>query len=168
MTALKIKPPESNVLHAIALFEGVKGIAAISASIGLLSLTHHDIRALAYALMGHFHLDPEAHYPRMLLEDATWLQNANIRQVILLACAYAAIRFIEAYGLWKDRTWAEWLAACSGAIYLPMEISHMRDHASLANGAVLTFNACIVLYLIMRLWQQRKLKANSLREPVAL
>jgi hypothetical protein len=52
MTALINKPPESKVLHAIALFEGVKGIAAISASIGLLSLTHHDIRALARSHQG--------------------------------------------------------------------------------------------------------------------
>lgn len=158
MTALKIKPPESNVLHAIALFEGVKGIAAISASIGLLSLIHHDIHALAYALIGHFHLDPEAHYPRMLLDDATWLQNANIRQVILFACAYAVIRFVEGYGLWKDRTWAEWLAACSGGVYLPIEIAHMLEHPSVINGFVLIFNFFIVLYMAGRLWQQKKMQ----------
>ena len=162
MTALKIRPQDSNVLHAIALFEGVKGIAAMTASIGLLSLIHHDIHALAYALIGHFHLDPEAHYPRMLLDDATWLQNANIRQVMLFACAYAVIRFVEGYGLWNDRTWAEWLAACSGAVYLPVEIAHMIEHPSVINGVVLIFNFFIVMYMAGRLWQQKKMKAQPL------
>jgi uncharacterized membrane protein (DUF2068 family) len=162
MTALKIRPPESNVVHAIALFEGIKGIAAVSASLGLLSLTHHDVHALAYALIGHFHLDPEAHYPRMLLDDATWLQNANILQVVFFACAYAVIRFVEGYGLWKYHKWAEWLAACSGGVYLPVEIMHMIEYPSVINGSVLIFNFFIVLYMAGRLWKQKKIKARPL------
>jgi len=107
---------EKNILQAIALFEAAKGIAAVAASLGLLTLAHHDIRALAYALIGHLHLDPEAHYPRLLLDEATWLAHADLRQFVMIACGYAAIRFVEGYGLWRDRAWAEWLASCSGAI----------------------------------------------------
>ncbi len=156
-------PPASasKLLHAIALFEGIKGLAAIAAGLGLLSLAHHDIRALAFALIGHFHLDPEAHYPRMLLDEALWLQNANIRQVVSFACAYAAIRFVEGYGLWKDRTWAEWLASCSGAIYLPVEINHLYAHTSWINAAVLIFNFTIVIYMAGRLWRQKQIKLKS-------
>ncbi len=149
-------PAASKVLHAIALFEAVKGFAAVAASLGLLSLMHHDIRALAYALMGHFHLDPEAHFPRMLLDEATWLQSANIRQVVILALGYAAVRLIEAYGLWNDRTWAEWLASCSGAIYLPLEVEHLMAHVTWVNAAVLAFNFFIVLYMAIRLWRQKR------------
>jgi uncharacterized membrane protein (DUF2068 family) len=71
------RPPsqKTSTLHAIALLEGAKGMAAIAASVGLLSLAHHDVRAMAYALIGHFHLDPDAHYPRMLLDGATLLAN---------------------------------------------------------------------------------------------
>ena len=45
MTERPQPPNQSKALHAIALFEGVKGIAAITASFGLLSLSHHDVRA---------------------------------------------------------------------------------------------------------------------------
>ena len=89
----------------------------MAASVGLLNLAHHDVRAMAYALIGHFHLDPDAHYPRMLLDDATLLANSNLPQSVMLAWAYAVIRLLEAYGLWKDRAWAEWLAALSGSVY---------------------------------------------------
>jgi len=158
-------PPKDNkLLHAIALFEVAKGFAAISASLGLLSLAQHDVRAMAYALIGHFHLDPDAHYPRILLDDATWLQNANIRQVVLLAFGYSIVRLIEGYGLWRDRTWAEWLAACSGAIYLPIEVSHLLDRPSPINTAVLALNFLIVAYMAGRLWRQKKLLALKFEE----
>jgi hypothetical protein len=62
------KKPQTNMaLHAISLFEAVKGVAAIAASVGVLSLAHHDVRALAYAMVSHFHWNPQAHYPRLLL-----------------------------------------------------------------------------------------------------
>jgi uncharacterized membrane protein (DUF2068 family) len=155
----------SSLLHAVALFEGVKGFAAMAASVGLLSLAHHDIRALAFALIGHFHLDPEAHYPRILLDEALWLQSANIRQVVAFACAYAALRFVEGYGLWKDKTWAEWLASGSGAMYLPVEVHHLLTHPTMINAAVLVFNLLIVVYMVRRLWQQKhmRVKARSSR-----
>jgi uncharacterized membrane protein (DUF2068 family) len=153
---------QSKALHAIALFEGVKGLAAITASVGLLSLAHHDVRAMAYALIGHFHLDPDAHYPRILLNDATLLANANLRQAVLLAWAYAAIRLTEGYGLWKDRAWAEWLAAASGAVYLPLELSHMLARTTVINGIVLTGNMAVVAYMVVRLRRRRSQSAATL------
>lgn len=151
-----LQPPiKHSALHAIALFEGVKGVAAITASVGLLSLAHHDVRAMAYALIGHFHLDPDAHYPRMLLNDATLLANANLRQVVLVAWIYAAIRLLEGYGLWKDRAWAEWLASLSGAVYLPLEISHLVQHTTVINAIVLIGNVSVIAYLVVRLRRRR-------------
>jgi uncharacterized membrane protein (DUF2068 family) len=142
-------------LHAIALFEAVKGFAAITASLGLLSLAHHDVRAMAYALIGHFHLDPDAHYPSLFINDVELLANANLRQVVPLAWAYAAIRLTEGYGLWKDRAWAEWLAALSGSVYLPLEVTHLVQHTTVINGMVLTGNVVVVAYMVLRLWRRR-------------
>ncbi len=156
MTNSNLLPNGNKALHAIALFEGVKGISAITASIGLLSLAHHDVRAMAYALIGHFHLNPDSHYPSMLLNDATWLANVNLRQTVMLAWAYAAIRLLEGYGLWKDRAWAEWLAALSGAVYLPLELSHLVTHTTVINGLVLVGNVVVVAYMVIRLWRRKK------------
>lgn len=149
-------PATRRALHAIALFEGIKGIAAIAASVGLLGLLHRDMREMAFALIGHYHLDPEARYPRMLLNYADLLENTNLRSLILFAWAYAAIRLAEGYGLWKDRAWAEWLAALSGAVYLPFEAKHLVLHPNLANSLVLLGNMGVVLYMILRLRRRRK------------
>ena len=142
-------------LHAIALFEGVKGIAAIAASLGLLGLAHHDLRQLAFALIGHFHLNPDGRYPKLFLNYAELLGNENLRSVVLFAWAYAAIRLAEAYGLWKDKAWAEWLAALSGAVYVPLEIKHLMEKPTAINAAVLAGNVCVVLYMVLRLWRRR-------------
>ncbi len=146
---------KNKALHAIALFEALKGGAAIVASLGLLSLAHHDVRALAFALIGHFHWNPDARYPHMLLDYADVLENANLREMLALAWGYAAIRLAEAYGLWRDRAWAEWLAALSGAVYLPIEIEHLMHHTSFINAAVLAGNIAVVAYMVLRLKQRR-------------
>lgn len=151
------RPPvvKNKALHAIALFEALKGLAAIAASVGLLSLVHHDVRAIAYALMDYLHLNPDARFPQMLLNDLSALQNANLRQVVLLAWGYAAIRLTEGYGLWRDKAWAEWLAAVSGAVYLPLELSHLLAHTTAINGLVLVGNVVVVAYMVVRLWRRR-------------
>ena len=151
----------NRALHAIALVEAVKGALALAASAGLLSLAHHDIRATAYALIGHFHLDPEQHYPQLLLNYADTLGNTGLRTAVLLAWAYAALRFTEGYGLWRARAWAEWLAALSGGIYLPLEIGHLLHHTTIANSLVLAVNLGVVVYMLVRLWQRRQAKQHA-------
>ena len=146
---------QTTTLHLIALFEALKGVAAIAASLGLLSLAHHDMQALAHALIGHFHWDPEAHYPRMLLDQAALLANTDLRQPVVLLGAYSAIRLAEAYGLWRDRAWAEWLAAVSGAVYLPLEISHLMHRTTWLNAGVLALNLAVVAYMVVCLRRRR-------------
>ena len=157
MNQPSITRKEKNLLHSIAIFEIVKGISVLAAGLGFLSLAHHDLKAMAYALIGHFHLDPESHFPQLLIDEAMWLESTNLRRIVMLACLYASIRLVEGYGLWKDKAWAEWLAACSGGIYLPIEISHLYDHTTWINAAVMLFNLGVVVYMIFRLKERRKI-----------
>jgi len=148
----------TRALHAIALFESLKGIAAIAASIGLLQLLHKDVRHLAEALIGHFGLHAENRFPSLFLHYAEVLGNANLRNLVLLAWGYAAIRLAEAYGLWRDRAWAEWLAALSGILYIPLEVEHLQHHTTVTNALVLLANIAVVLYMAWRLWKRRAAK----------
>ncbi len=142
-------------LLTIAVFEAVKGVAAIAASLGLLSLAHKDVRRIAYALIGHFHLDPEAHYPQLLIETANWIATSNFYSLLAVAVLYAVIRLVEAYGLWKDRAWAEWLAALSGSLYLPLEVNHLIAHTTTINACVLIGNLAVVIFMVFRLKKRR-------------
>jgi len=72
-----------------------------------------------------------------------------------VALAYIMVRWLEAYGLWKDRVCAEWLGALSGALYVPLEIAHLLDGATLLTPAVLAANVLMVAFLAWRLWRRR-------------
>lgn len=146
---------QRHLLRTIAIFEVAKGLAAIIASIGLLNMTHQNVRHVTTFLINFFRLDSDAHYFKTLFDYTDLLNNDDIHLIVLMACGYSAIRFAEGYGLWKNRTWAEWLAAVSGAIYLPIEISHLIKHVTIINIAVLATNAAVVAYMIYRLRWRR-------------
>jgi len=140
-------------LRTIAIFEAFKGAAALAASLGFFSLLHHDLHRLAVALIGHFGLDPGDHYPAIVLRYADALADANLRNLVLLATGYVALRFTEAYGLWRERRWGEWLGALSGALYVPFELRHLLHSPTWESALVLAGNLAIVAYLA---WQLRR------------
>ena len=148
---------QSNLLRAIALFEVIKGLAAMIVSVGLLNMSHQNMHHLTALVIDYFHLDSDAHYFKTLFDYTYLLNNEHLHTLVLIACIYAAIRFAEGYGLWRNRAWAEWLAAVSGEIYLPIEISHLIKHVSVINIAVLATDLAIVAYMIYRLrWRVSK------------
>ncbi|MGS0740670.1 DUF2127 domain-containing protein [Glaciimonas sp. GG7] len=142
-------------LQAIAAFEGIKGVAGLAATLGLLSLLHHDIRYLATELIGHFGMDPAAYYPSIFLHYADVLGDQNRRTIMLIGICYVSLRCVESFGLWRNRPWATWLGAVSGGIYIPIEIHHLLFHPSFVNGAVLTGNVFVVAYLVLQIWRKR-------------
>jgi uncharacterized membrane protein (DUF2068 family) len=152
-------------LRAIAMFEAIKGVAALAAVAGLLDLMHHDVRHLAMELIGHFGLNPDAHYPSILLHYADLLPGANVHSLVILAFGYVLVRLLEAYGLWNDRAWGEWLCAVSGGLYLPIEIGHLMHRPSFINAAVLAGNALMVGFLAYQLWRRRKNDSARLSAP---
>lgn len=142
-------------LHAIALFEAIKGGVALAAGLGLLGLLHYDVRRLALALLWRFHLDPEMHYPELLLHYADLLNAIDLRTMAPVAIAYITVRWLEAYGLWKEKAWAEWLAALSGALYIPLELAHLVHRPGLINAGVLLANIGVVGFMAFQLWRRR-------------
>jgi uncharacterized membrane protein (DUF2068 family) len=142
-------------LRAIAGFEALKGLVALAASLGLLSLLHHDLHHLALSLIGHLGLDPGAPFPALLLRDVDKLLAADRGSLLLAAGAYVTLRWAEAYGLWKQRRWGEWLGALSGALYLPFELRHMLHRPTLATALVIAANLAVVGFLAWLLWRQR-------------
>lgn len=160
---MKPHPVEkARTLHAIALVEAFKGVLVLAASFGLLGLLHHDVRSVAREIVRHFGLNPAAHYPTILLHYADILENANLRSIVLLAVGYSIVRMIEAYGLWNDLAWGEWLGALSGAIYIPFEIRHFMLKPSIVGAGIFIINVAIVGYLAVRLYRRQPSGLNAL------
>jgi uncharacterized membrane protein (DUF2068 family) len=154
-------PVTRRALRTIAAFEALKGALALVASIGLLSLLHHDLRHLAEALIGHVGLDPGAHYPALLLHDVDLLRDTNMQTLMLAAAGYVGIRWAEAWGLWHERPWGEWLGALSGALYVPFELRHLVHRPTALSALVITVNVAMVAYLGWRLWRRSRPAATG-------
>jgi hypothetical protein len=146
---------QRSALHAIAIFEATKGFAALAGLIGVLDLLHRNVRAVVLTLIGSFGLDPEAHYPSLLLHYADLLPDTDEQMLLMLASAYIALRFIEATGLWLGKAWGKYLGALSGGVYIPFEVVHWISQPSWFSAFVALLNLVIVSYLSFLLWRRK-------------
>lgn len=144
-------------IRIVAVFEALKGALVLGAGFGLLSLVHHDLQAAAERLVRHSHLDPARHYPRIFIEAASHMNDSRLRSLAALAFLYATVRFVEAYGLWRMRVWAEWFAIIAGSVYLPVEVYEIFRRATWTRMIVFLTNLLIVAYLLnVRLLSRRR------------
>lgn len=144
------------ILRFIAIFEGMKGVVAIASAFGLLSLVHHDIRHLASQMIGHFGVDPHQRYPELLMQLADFVATTPASSILLIAFLYAVLRICEATGIWLDKAWGEWLAALSGAIYIPLELLHLYKDLTLIAVMVFAFNIAVVVFMVKQLIARKK------------
>jgi len=63
-----------------------------------------------------------------------------------LIVAYASLRFVEAYGLWQDRTWAYWFGVLGYGIFIPIELYYLLANPfDWFNFVILVLNVLIVI-----------------------
>jgi uncharacterized membrane protein (DUF2068 family) len=147
--------PPPLALRSIALFEAAKGLLALAAACGIISLRHTDLHAAADAFLLRHGINPERHYPRLFIESVAKATNHHVGEIAAVAFVYALMRLVEGYGLWRGKHWAEWFAVISAGLYLPLEFQHLAHHSTLLNASVIFFNLVIVLYLVRLLIRQQ-------------
>lgn len=142
-------------MRTIACFEAVKGVLVLAGATGLLALMHRDFYALAMTLIEHTHLNPAAKYPKIFLDAAAKLHDSRLVWLAVGAAVYSIVRFTEAYGLFFERTWAEVLAAASGAIYVPFEVLGIIRAPTWHASVLLALNLAVVAVMVRALQQRR-------------
>ncbi|HXW90480.1 MAG TPA: DUF2127 domain-containing protein [Terriglobales bacterium] len=144
--------PNLQLLRGIASFELTKGLIVLLAGVGVLFLMHQDPWDVADGLLHLLHISPDRHFAQAFLDWADTLTSAKLWAVAAAALAYSVLRFVEAYGLWYARAWAEWIALISGSVYLPYEIYKIIHRQTPFHVTVLVVNLAIVLYMAYLLW----------------
>lgn len=147
----------------MALFEAIKGTVVLLAGFGALSLLHRDVHALAIALVGRLHLDASHRFPGIFIRAAENIHDLQLWLWAGVAVAYALFRFVEAYGLWNERTWAEWLAVISGGIYLPLEVYELIRRTTWVRFGALAANIVVVVFMAVVLY--RSTQRKKARQP---
>lgn len=137
--------------RGIAIFEGLKGAAVLFAGFGLLTFLHKNVQMLAEALLLHMHLNPLQHYPHVFLQLTSHIGDTQIWFLAIVAFLYAVLRFFEAYGLWFNLRWAQWIAVVSGGLYFPIELYEVIAHFSWLKLVILILNFAVVMFMIYKI-----------------
>ena len=154
----------TTAFRSIALVEGAKGVVVLVAGLGLLGLVHHDVGAIAQALVREAHLNPASHLPRIFLEASGKVDDHRILFLARFALVYSVLRLVEAYGLWYRLPWGPWLGALVGGLYLPFEVRLLIHRLTMLHFLVFAGNLLIVGYLIWQIVLQRRRERSMLPE----
>jgi uncharacterized membrane protein (DUF2068 family) len=134
-------------LRVVASFEAFKGVLVLLLLVALIAV-HNRIEDYAEDLLYHLHIDFDRELAQSFLKAASRINDSRLWTVGVAATFYAMVRFIEAWGLWNRRVWAEWFALLSGALYLPLEMMKVAERATWEHVAILATNVVIVLYML--------------------
>jgi len=143
-------------LRTVAVLEALKGAAVLALCFVLLSLLHKDLDLVVDRLTEYLRLNPDSRVADWFYELADRTTGRGIWTAVSVGLAYSACRFVEAYGLWNQRQWAEWFAVISGAIYLPFELFALVAHPHWVKLVVLAGNILVVLYILKILIETRR------------
>jgi uncharacterized membrane protein (DUF2068 family) len=149
IAAAEPKPVASlPVLRAVASLELAKGLIVLLAACGIVLLVRReDPWDIADGLLRLLHISPDHHFAQIFLDWADSLTESKVWAVAGAAVGYSFLRFVEAYGLWYAKAWAEWIALISGTIYLPFEIYKLVHRQSLFHVSILLINVAVVVYM---------------------
>jgi uncharacterized membrane protein (DUF2068 family) len=146
-------------LRTLALFEAAKGAIVLLIGCGVLHLIHKNHDDLATRMAEVLHVNPEGKLSGLFLELASHATDRSLWVLAIGAVFYTGVRSIEAYGLWREREWAQWFELLSTALYLPAELYWLLHHPSWLKWGVLSTNLVVLMFMVaLRVnatWQQQ-------------
>ena len=149
------------VVRSVAIFEAAKGALVLLAGFGVLSLVGHNVRVAAAALVGRLHINPTHRFGHSFIEAASGVTDTGLWVIASIGFLYALFRFLEAYGLWFGRRWAEWLAIVSGGLYLPLETYELVQRFTWVRVSAVIVNLIVVLAMTTVLVRDIKQKSHA-------
>jgi uncharacterized membrane protein (DUF2068 family) len=82
------------------------------------------------------------------IERLLTLNVTTFRLIGVAAAAYALLEGAEAYGLWRQRRWAEYLTFVATTLFVPYELYELADKITTIRVGAFVINAAILLYLL--------------------
>jgi len=134
-------------LKIVAIFEAFKGLLGLFAAVAIYFMMHQNIQAFTGHLVSNLHLNPANNVSKVLIDAAAYLTDSRISFLVCFALLYASMRFVEAYGLWFARRWAEWFALVSGCVYLPFELYELVKGFTWFKIGLVCINLMVVIYM---------------------
>ena len=98
-------------LRTVAVLEAAKGILALLLGVGVLALMHMNLDDVAEWLTEILRVNPEGKLSNLFFKTADRATDKTLWVLAIGALVDAGVRFVEAFGLWREREWAQWVRA---------------------------------------------------------
>lgn len=147
----------SGSIKAVTLYELIKGVGAVLTALALWTW-HSNVSLLIDSANKAWveHFGGLINVQIQALIRAAERASQNWTMFTLFILGYASLRFIEAYGLWKDKTWAYWFSVLGYGLFIPVEIYYLLvrpfDWVKLA---ILLLNIVVVIVVYRQMRRKR-------------
>jgi uncharacterized membrane protein (DUF2068 family) len=138
----------NKVLILIALYKGAQALLFAAVGFGALRLLHQDVGDVLSDLATALRFSPESRLVNFIVEQASFLDDALLRRIGVLAFSYSAISLIEGVGLYFEKAWAEILTLLITGSFLPWEIFEVFRRVTWLRVELLAVNALVFFYLL--------------------
>ena len=149
------------LLRVVAIDRAVHAVAftLIAVAVGLLMAKLSAVHGFATTLIRNLNdsagvtsRGPGGSWLDRELPRLARLESGALRDVFAVAVAYAVVEGTEAYGLWRERRWAEYLTVIATAGFLPLEIHELAKRVSVLRVLALVVNLAVLVWLV---WSKR-------------
>jgi uncharacterized membrane protein (DUF2068 family) len=138
-----------------------------AAGFGIFHLLNKDIGDALQHFATRLHLDPDNRLVQEAVSRVSGIDRAQLKLLGVGTFFYAVLESVEGVGLLLRQHWAEYLTVVATALLLPPEIYEIVQKFSAMRVAVLLANLAILVYLILKLWQDHRTRHARHDEPKA-
>lgn len=135
-------------LRLIIIERAVAGTLLLLLGLGLFSLIRRDVEQVVRAAAHALNLDVEGGLVTFALARTGMISPSVIVQASIGSLLVGVLDLVQAYGLYRQRKWAEYLTAVAVGIFIPFEVYSLIGKVTLLKVVVLAVNILIVWYLL--------------------
>jgi uncharacterized membrane protein (DUF2068 family) len=139
-------------LHCLLFTVAALVLVVVDTELGGLRDTANDLSASLQGMIDNSGRGgSHAWLVRHLDDVGTWHLDL-IRVLLVVALAYAVLEGVEAWGLWHERRWAEYLTVVATAGFLPLELHELTERVTVLRLVFLVVNLAVLAWLV---WAKR-------------
>ena len=139
---------------AIGMFKLVKSVLLLALGIALVHWRHEDLGNVAARWLKDAWL-ARPHVDRVLI-NLSLMRKETIDEFAIGSFVYSALLLVEGIGLCLRKRWAEFLTVSITASLLPFEFYELHRRVTVSRIVVTVVNLAILVYLIVRLYKDRR------------
>ena len=119
-------------LILIGIFKLLKALLLIALGIGALRLLHKDIGATVVHWTQVLRVDPDNRYVHGMLLKVFRVSPKQLKELSAGTFLYAGLFATEGIGLLLRKRWAEYFTIVTTSLFIPLEISELARHFTVA------------------------------------